>query len=293
MSDLTKPPPYEYIAYIDEAGDPGIRRVSPRDNPGASEWLVIGAAVIAAPRESEPALWVRNILDRVGLNQNPTLHFRDLASWRKPVVCHETAKLPVRLFAMVSNKKNMKGHRNTRAEARSAGIPQDQVFYNWCIRIILERITGWCYRDSIKRFGGPRHVKVLLSERGTHSYARAIWYQQILKDQSKSGTTFIATRTINWQVFDTRLIAVLQHQLDAGLQLADVVASSFYQAVNVLAPTTWDSNNARLLMPRVVRLNGTFENHGLTFLPFNYRLAQLHREQIDIFEAYGFSRSKF
>jgi hypothetical protein len=53
VSDLTKPPPYHYIANIDEAGDPGIRRVRPKDNPGASEWLVLGCSLIEAKSQSD------------------------------------------------------------------------------------------------------------------------------------------------------------------------------------------------------------------------------------------------
>lgn len=174
------------------------------------------------------------------MKQQTVLHFRDLDEWRKPLVCQDVAKRPVNLFAMLSNKKNMKGHRNLRAESKSLGIPLDQVFYNWCVRIMLERVTDCCYRHSMQTYGEPRYVKVVLSERGTHGYARAIWYSQMLKDQGKSGTTFLDKRIINWQVFDTRLIEVIPHQLDAGCQLADVVASSFYQAVDILPPTIWD-----------------------------------------------------
>jgi len=45
--------PYSYIAYIDEAGDDGIRKVRPIDPNGASEWLVLSAIVIRASREKE------------------------------------------------------------------------------------------------------------------------------------------------------------------------------------------------------------------------------------------------
>lgn len=293
MSDLTKPPPFDYIAHIDEAGDPGIRRVRPIDNPGASEWLVLGCSLIQATRHDEQTAWVRNILDSVGLTQNQVLHFRDLADWRKPLVCQATARLPVRLFAVVSNKKNMKGHTNIRAESKSQGIPLDQVFYNWCVRLILERVTDFVFQHSMWTYGEPRYVKVLLSERGSHGYARAIWYGQMLKDQSKAGTTHLNKRTINWRVFDTRLIEVLSHQLNAGLQLSDVVASSFYQAVDILPPTRWNSSNAGWLKPRMTRNDGQFENCGLTFLPFKYHEADLRPAQIDIFESYGFHRFDF
>ena len=39
---------YGYIAYIDEAGDPGLNRVRPIDENGASEWLVLSAVVMRA-----------------------------------------------------------------------------------------------------------------------------------------------------------------------------------------------------------------------------------------------------
>jgi hypothetical protein len=293
MSDLTQPPPYYYIANIDEAGDPGIRRVRPIDNPGGTEWLVLGCSLIEAKSQGDQVAWVRAVLDGVGMKQQTVLHFRDLDEWRKPLVCQDIARRPVSLFAMLSNKKNMKGYQNLRAAARSQGIPMDQVFYNWCVRVILERITDCCYRHSMLTYGEPRHVKVILSERGTHGYARAIWYNQILKDQSKNGTTFINKRTINWRVFDTRLIEVLPHQLDAGLQVADVVASAFYQAVDILPPTKWNADNARLLKPRVAHQEGLFENCGITFLPFRYYEGELRPEQIDIFESYGFHRFAF
>jgi Protein of unknown function (DUF3800) len=293
MPDLTVPPPYYYIAHIDEAGDPGIRRVRPIDPRGGTEWLVLGCSLIEIENQKEQISWVRRILDDVRMKQQAVLHFRELKEWRKPLVCQHLAELPLNLFAMLSNKKNMKGYQNLRAGSRSEGMPLDQIFYNWCIRVILERVTDCCYRHSMSKYGEPRYVKVILAERGTHGYARAIWYNQVLKDQSKAGTTFIDKRTINWRVFDTRLIEVLPANLNPGLQLADVVASSFYQAVDVLPPTVFNPHNARLLRPRVARHQRAFENCGVTFLPFKYHEAKLRPEQIDIFESYGFHRFDF
>lgn len=293
MSDLTKPPAFSYIAHIDEAGDPGIRKVRPIDPDGASEWLVLGCSLIQATRNDEQVGWVRDILNSVGIQRQQALHFRDLLDWRKPRVCEQLAKLPVRLFVLTSNKKNMKGHRNIRAESKSQGIPLDQVFYNWCVRLILERVTDYCFQHSMRTYGEPRYVKIVLSERGTHGYARAVWYSQMLKDQSKTGTTHLDVNTINWRVFDTRLIDVVPHQTNAGVQLADVVASSFYQAVDMLPPTKWDPYNARLLRARIAQKDRRFEKYGLMFLPFYYDQAELRPEQIDLFEFYGFHRFDF
>ena len=41
-------PPIGYIAYIDEAGDDGIKKIRTEAESGASEWLVISAVVIHA-----------------------------------------------------------------------------------------------------------------------------------------------------------------------------------------------------------------------------------------------------
>jgi hypothetical protein len=294
MSDLTKPPEYYYIAHIDEAGDPGIRRVRPVDPNGGSEWLILGCSLIQVKSESEQVQWVRTTLDKLDMKQQTVLHFRDLDEWRKPLACQMLGQNnDVRCFAMLSNKKNMKGHQNIRAASRSEGIGIDQVFYNWCLRIILERVTDFVYQHSMRAYREPRHVKIILGERGTHSYARATWYTQMLKDQSKAGTTYLSKRTINTEVFDSRLIEVSQPQVNAGLQMADIIASSFFQGVDILPPTIFDTRNAPLLRPRMAEKNGMVENYGVTFLPFNYYEAKLQPQQIDVLEQYGFNRYRF
>jgi hypothetical protein len=115
----------------------------------------------------------------------------------------------------------------------------------------------------------------------------------MLKDQSKAGTTYLSKRTINTEVFDSRLIEVSQPQVNAGLQMADIIASSFFQGVDILPPTIFDTRNAPLLRPRMAEKNGMVENYGVTFLPFNYYEAKLQPQQIDVLEQYGFNRSRF
>jgi Protein of unknown function (DUF3800) len=97
--------PYHYVAFIDEAGDPGLKRVKPLDNPGASEWFIISAVVIGVPNETNVVPWVRNIIAKFKNHQRPDLHFADLNAAKKRVVCREIATLPVRCFVVCSNKK--------------------------------------------------------------------------------------------------------------------------------------------------------------------------------------------
>ncbi len=286
------PPPYYYIAFIDEAGDPGIERVRPIDNPGGTEWLVIGATLIEASTEPEPVRWVRSILDALKRRQSRELHFRNLLEWQKPLICQELAKLPVQLFAMLSNKKNMRQHRNERAERASPLHPR-QYFYNFCIRIILERITEFVLWHSTSNYGSPRHLKVIFSRRDGHSYGHTFAYNELLKRQARAGMTVLDKRTVRWEVMDYRLLETEAPGSNAGLQLADIVASAFYQAVDILPPTLWNPKNAQLLRPRMTKLNRRYENEGVTFVPWDYWKADLLPQQIDIFEFYGFHRFDF
>jgi hypothetical protein len=32
---------YEYVAYIDEAGDPGLKRIGTKESPGSTEWFIL------------------------------------------------------------------------------------------------------------------------------------------------------------------------------------------------------------------------------------------------------------
>jgi hypothetical protein len=298
MSESIETPPYHYVAYIDEAGDPGIERVRPCDEPGGSEWLVIGAMLIEASDELCPVQWVRSALTNCGSRQH-TLHYVNLKERQKPVVCRTLANLPVNLFAMLSNKKNMRGHTNPRAAARGNVLTSKQWFYNYCLRLTLERITDCCLRHSVRRYGAPCYVKLIFSNRGGHSYGHAIAYNEILKAQSRSETTLLKRRQIKWQVLDRRLQETWTPQEVAGLQLADVVASSFYQAVDTLPPTIWNPQNAKLLKSRMTRECGFIQDYGVAFQPATYSLPAIHSEaellprQKEIFEFYEFDMRDF
>ena len=74
--------PYSYVAYIDEAGDPGLRRVKPRDNPGSSEWFNLGAVVIRAENEPKVVPWVRDILYKFSISNAPIFISRTSAPQR-------------------------------------------------------------------------------------------------------------------------------------------------------------------------------------------------------------------
>jgi hypothetical protein len=99
MITQTVPKPY-YIAFIDEAGDPGLNTVRPIDIEGGSEWLCLGACVMRAAHEADVANWVHAIEASAGIRHQSSLHYRNLPEFRKRIICSELAKLPIRAFVL-------------------------------------------------------------------------------------------------------------------------------------------------------------------------------------------------
>lgn len=277
------PKPF-YIAFIDEAGDPGLKTVRPIDPVGGTEWLCLGAVVIRASHDRDVVGWVRDLQTQAGVRNPTDLHYRNLADFRKTIVCTQLAKLPLRAFVLASNKKNMRGHRNARAER----LKSNQWFYNYCLRLLLERVTGFCYEHAKSENAEGRLLKIVYSERGGHSYGQTIAYQELLKSQAKAGTLQLAKRRIMWEVLDWRLAEATSHKSSAGAQLADVVASAFYQAMDTLPPTKWNNSFAKLLKPIMAKENDFYFNFGLSLQPTPTSAAKLTGQQKEIFEFYGY-----
>jgi hypothetical protein len=273
-----------HIAYIDESGDPGLRKVSRFGSDGSSEWLIIGGIVIKASREPEVVQWVQDIRASIKLRQRPDLHFSDLSPSRKATVCQSIAQLPLRTFVLCSNKKNMEGHRNPRAEK----VRSQQWFYNWCIRLLLERITDFCQRRCIKDYGEIRPLKIEFSERRDVSYGQATAYHELLRIQSRAQSLILAKRDIKWQVLNPYLIKSFPHHARAGLQLADTVPSSFFQAVNEFGLGEWDPQFAKMLRPVTATERGLYADYGVALQPTPPWRANLTRKQQEIFKFYGY-----
>jgi hypothetical protein len=271
------------VAYIDEAGDPGLKTVRPIDAVGGTEWLCLAAVVTSAKQSQNAVGWVRSIISEAGVKA-PDLHFRNLSDFRKRIVCSATAKLPLRAFLLASNKKNMRQYRNLRAER----LKSQQWFYNFCLRMLLERVTQFCFEHARSENAPGRLLKIVYSERGGHSYGQTTAYQELLKSQSRAGTMVLTKRRIFWEVLDWRLAEAASHKSSAGAQLADVVASSFYQAMDTLPPTRWDNGYAKLLKPIMAKDEGGYMNYGVALQPTPPSKARLTDQQKEIFEFYGY-----
>ncbi|OCJ05287.1 hypothetical protein A6U87_14885 [Rhizobium sp. AC44/96] len=277
-------PDFEFIAYIDEAGDPSLKRVRPIDDKGGTEWMVVSAILVS--RDVDPKLkgWVAEICQAIGSQHNQVIHFKDLTVEQKLAACNYVGGLPIRIFTVASNKKNMRRYRNERAER----VHSRQWFYNWLVRILIERMTDWCWRRVQKFELQRRHVKFVFSQSGGHLYSQTAAYHELLRYQSQ-GNIHLRKWIPRREVMNMNLVEAYPHWKFAGLQLADIAASSFYQAVDNLDTGPCDVQFAKALAPRLaLNTSGEHRDYSLVLQPTPPWEADISADQKEVFEYFGY-----
>lgn len=278
---------FGYVAYIDEAGDDGLQKVKPLDPNGASEWLILSAVVVRADREPEIPRWVEEIATRIRHRQQNQIHFKSLNDATRTMACRQLANRPVRLFAIASNKKNMKGYRNPFAEK----IPSQCWFYCWLTRLLLERVTHFVKNRSTLDFGEIKKLKIVFAKRGGFSYSQLGAYFEWLKLKSSGNALVLPLGDLEWSVMDRNFMFVAQPINEPGLQLADVVAGAFFKGCDVYDTKSCDPKFAELLRQRIARWPdtncGQISGYGIKLMPA-WRKARLRQDQQKIFHSFGY-----
>lgn len=269
---------------MDEAGDDSTRSVTPIDNKGGSEWFILAGILVRKCNEHLVDEWITNIRLQVGQVQGDGLHYRKMSSHYRAKCCNLISELPIKCFTVASNKKNMRGYDNPRASTQN----NPNWFYNFCLRILLERATELCAYDASMYYKSPKKLKIIFSQRDNHSYCQTSAYIDKLINQARSGRTYLKTREIQSDILDRRLIESAPHSCNGGLQLADIAASAFYQAVETSNYKFWTATNAMTLMPIMARRKDRVAHQGLVLLPSNHWEANLNSKQKQIFTHYGY-----
>lgn len=272
-------PDPEFILYVDEAGDAGVRPLTAGN--GSTPWFAMGGIVVAKRHEPLMADWVRAILSGTGQVGATELHYNQLDERQRLLAAQAVAALPLSAFVVLSHKENMRGHRNRRAERANSR----NVFYNFCLRVLLERVTHTVARTSEKRFGDVRMLKTVIAQTGGVRYEHTMRYIEKLRAQAITGTTFLDTKVLHPRVVSSWQFETVSAQTTAGCQIADVVVSSFYNAVNERGAYPLFMEPAEALMPVVPRESGNRARHGLTLLPWSENIPENFRP---IFRHYGY-----
>jgi hypothetical protein len=75
-------PDYEYVAYIDESGETGLKNVLGADQAGSSERFVLSLLLVPKSKEPNIGSWVAQMIRDTGSHQLSDLHFAKLPEAR-------------------------------------------------------------------------------------------------------------------------------------------------------------------------------------------------------------------
>jgi hypothetical protein len=93
---------------------------------------------------------------------------------------------------------------------------------------------------------------------------------------------------MRFEVLRYSLVEYVPHTQNAGLQLADIVASAFFQACDTL-DSPQNVEPAKLLLPRMARERGVIADYGVVLQPTPPKKARLTADQQIIFKHYGYT----
>lgn len=269
-----------FIAYIDEAGDEGLGKLCNLEVSGQSRWLVLGGLLVRKENDSCVASWRDEAL---AATMHPTrvargfvkgkrrsLHFKDLKHPQRVAVCEAIKEKRFGIACVCSNKITIAENPNYMKLFLEKGK-----LYNYLTRFLLERLTSQL--ALIKSDDGQAHrLTICFSRRGGTDYRTMKEYFELMRDGKEVKKPI---RSIDWRIFSPDDICVENHSMRAGLQLADVITSATYNALNPNPYGHCEPRYALSLSDRFLRKNSIIRNHGLTLVPTDTRKCPLTKEQ--------------
>jgi hypothetical protein len=170
--------------YIDEAGDPGAKD-GLRFLGDRYEWFTFGALVVRTSLQDDLVGWVKELREEARARQAGALHYAQITKGRRAGVCNILAQKPCRAFVFASHKSNLRTYFNPRL---NKPIDPERV-YNWCFRLLLERVTAWVERRQKDEVGKVEPLRLVLAQRG-HGYDHFNAYIDKLRWQQENGQLF-------------------------------------------------------------------------------------------------------
>jgi hypothetical protein len=213
---------------------------------------------------------------------------------------------PVRCFTNISRKANMVNHRNLKAENRPARRiyqdddtwilkPENDWFQNWMTKVLVERVTWYCARRSIREYGRPRTVKIIVGSRDGFYINSFIDYLKLDQENERTGKDTLKFHP-DWRVLDWDQIVEAPAANVPGLQLADILCGAFSHAVDKKRYGACTTAYAKALSNKVARnARGDQADFGVTAWPrpLTKGNRSLDPDQLEIFRFFGLDGVKW
>lgn len=243
---------HSFVAYIDESGDDGLANFrEPGGRGGASTWLVISACVFRQSHNLEAVSWRDRITGRMPEKKSRLLHFAELKHQQKVVAAQTLRSLPLRAVNVLAAKLPIPD---------GIYVKKNQLYF-YMTRYLIERISWLCrdYRRDVPE--GDGRVSITFSRRGGMSYEDFRHYLTLLKEANDPDIN------IHWPVIDIGTVDAKDHSTSAGLQLADVVASSFAAAVEPDLYGNCELRYAELIRRVTYQRKDNYLSYGVKVVP--------------------------
>ena len=281
VASLAMSSSYGYVAYIDEAGDDGIGKFKLAGEGGMSHWLILTACLISAENELNVVKWRDEITAAFPKRKSRDIHFQSLDHSQRVYATSCLGKQPVGLISVLSNKTTIAKH----PSFAEACAQQKNILYKYLLRYLLERVTDAVRRAHLLRPETPTTLKIIFSRRGGMDYRDFQDYLATLKALQTGRGSY---HPVHWPCISHDLTLALDHSKVAGLQLADIAASAFYQAVEPNFYGFTEPRYALLLRDRVLSQQPRMPclNYGLKPVP-NIGRMTLSLEQMAFFKEWG------
>jgi uncharacterized protein DUF3800 len=232
-----QPLPTHYHAFVDESGDDGF-------SPSSTEWLVISAIIVNLP--ASPRLSDKWDGCKVHVHRRPQdrLHWKKLDHPAKKALLLKLSSIGFTIVTIAAHKRALTKEQELRLSCPS--------LYFFATKFLTERLS-WFARDRNSR------IHVTFEDRPQVNFA----------DLKNYIFTVLPRTNANAQISYPHLHGFnsKHHSQERRLEMADCIASSIANGLNVDAYGAVETSYAISLLSRMWERNGNLYSYGLKIIP--------------------------
>lgn len=237
-----------FRTYIDESGDEGFGF-----GDGCSDWFVLSAAITRETNDVQAVSAVDDIKAAVQQNPKKVLHYRRLKAAQKLAAVQRVAAAPVRTVSVMVHKPSL-------TDPETFQLPNKLYFY--AARYLVERVSWFCRDNRKPECPGDGSSRFIFGRREGMPYVDMQNYIELLRAKS----TYEPNNVV-WSVVRPESVESARMSRYKGLQLADIVAGAFFNAVDESRTVPRDCQYARCLKPVVYNHRGRHIGYGMKLFP--------------------------
>ena len=255
-----------FRAYVDESGDEGFKFRKSLNEEASSDWFVLAAFVTREKTDLEVVKVIDQVRREFQLNPRKHIHWKNLKHPQKVRYAQIIAALQARIIAVCVHKPSLLEPETFQDRYR---------LYFYAVRYLIERVS-WLARNrhNPSKWGGDGTVQLIFSNRQGMSYSEMKDYLRLLEKQKQMGKDI----RIEFNKIPIDNLGTQTPGRSMGLQLADAVTGSFFNAIEQDKFGNTEPRYLRTMMPILYRHNNRCQGYGFKIVP-REAMANLRNEE--------------